>query len=59
MLSRPKSIFCNQPLRFQIKTWLWLLFLAVSGCASYGEIKNTEIATIDERGSYSLKEWTP
>jgi len=57
MLSRPKTNFCNSSLSFQGKTWFWLLFLAASGCASYGEIKNTEIATIDERGSYSLKEW--
>ncbi len=57
MLSRPSTNFCNSPLIFQSKTWFWLLFTAASGCASYGEIKNTEIATIDERESYSLEEW--
>jgi len=57
MLSRPNIYFCNLSLSFRGKIWFWLLFLAASGCASYGEIKNTEIATFDEKGSYSLKEW--
>jgi NTE family protein len=42
---------------FQCRVCIWLLFLTTAGCASYGEIVNTEIATVDARGGYSLREW--
>jgi NTE family protein len=53
----PKLDFCRSFLGFLAKACYWLFFLTAAGCASYGEIKNTEIATIDARGSYSLREW--
>lgn len=34
-----------------------LLFLTVAGCASYGEINNAEMDTIDVEGGYSIREW--
>ena len=54
---RCRSHFCRSFLRFQGRACYWLLFLTAAGCASYGEIKNTEIASIDARGGYSLWEW--
>jgi NTE family protein len=57
MLPRPKPDFCRSFLRFQGRACCWLLFLTAVGCASYGEITNTEIATGDARGGYSLREW--
>ena len=56
-LPRPKPDFFHSFLRFHGRVCFWLLFLTAAGCASYGEIKNTEIATIDARGGYSLREW--
>ena len=44
-------------LRAARKTCYSLLFLTVAGCASYGEINNTEIDTIDAKGGYSIREW--
>jgi len=35
----------------------WLLALALSGCASYGVVKNDPIGTAPAEQSYSLKNW--
>jgi len=54
---RCRSHFCRSFLRFQGRACYWLLFLTAAGCASYGEIKNTEIASIEAGRGYSLREW--
>ena len=56
-LARPKPSFCSSIMCSYGRVCIWLLFITTAGCASYGEIENTEIATIDARGGYSLGEW--
>ena len=41
-----------------VMRWGWLVVLAlVSGCASYGNVKNLPLGTTPESKSYSLKRW--
>jgi len=57
MLPQPKLDFCCSFRHLPGRVCYWLLLLAAAGCASYGEIQNTEISTFDAGGGYSLKEW--
>jgi NTE family protein len=56
-LAQPKPSFCLSAMCSHGRVWIWLLFLTTAGCTSYGEIVNTEIATVDARRGYSLGEW--